>query len=308
MKTPSVPFNVRSYELHANNPFGDERFVKAWGAEDTVDAWRHRRMRENLDPLLHHFPGMDWLTVGDGRYGTDAHYILTHGGRALATDISERYLARAKQDGYITDYKIVNCEQLSFADGQFDFVFCKESFHHFPRPMLALYEMLRVARFGVILIEPTDKSIALQCGKRLVRIGRWQAGKNFVRDFLDIPRHEYFSDSFGEYETVGNYVYALSQREIEKVALGLNLKAVAFKGMNDHYIVGVEFENAGEKSELFRKVKSTIAEADRRCQCGKDQYGLLVAAIFKEALEPPIVLALTAAGFNLINLPANPYA
>jgi SAM-dependent methyltransferase len=36
-----------------------------------------------------------------------------------------------------------NAEQLSFEDESFDFVLCKEAYHHFPRPMIALYEMIR---------------------------------------------------------------------------------------------------------------------------------------------------------------------
>ena len=308
MSNPAVPFNLRSYELHANNPYGDERIIRSWSAEDTIDAWRHRRMHESLDPFLRHCPGLSWLTVGDGRYGTDAHYILTHGGRALATDISEKHLARAKHDGFIADYRIVNCEQLTFADGQFDFVCCKESFHHFPRPMLALYEMLRVARLAVVLIEPADKSIVLQRGRRQVRISRRQAMKNFIRDVLGVPRYEYFSDTIGEYETVGNFMYGISQREIEKVALGLNLKAVAFKGINDFYVEGVELEQACETSALFQEVKAKIEEQDRKCERGAEQYGLLVAAILKETPDQTLGNALTKAGYNLIKLPANPYA
>ena len=32
-----------------------------------------------------------WLTIGDGRYGTDAHFIIQNGGRAHATDFSKNY-------------------------------------------------------------------------------------------------------------------------------------------------------------------------------------------------------------------------
>ena len=46
------------------------------------------------NPLLSDVWGASWLTVGDGRYGTDAHYIFSKGVRnVLATDISD-YLLR----------------------------------------------------------------------------------------------------------------------------------------------------------------------------------------------------------------------
>lgn len=75
------------------------------------------------------------------------------------TDISEYLLAEARRRGLITKYALENAERLSFADQSFDYVFCKESFHHFPRPYQALYEMLRVAREAVLLIEPNDPHI-----------------------------------------------------------------------------------------------------------------------------------------------------
>ena len=58
------------------------------------------------------------------------------------------------------------------------------------------------------------------------------------------------------YEEVGNFGYAISEREMEKVALGLGLPAVAFKGLNDRYEKGVEFERADPASILWRAVES----------------------------------------------------
>ena len=66
-----------------------------------------------------------------------------------ATDIAEVLLKEAKEEGYIKAYSKENAESLSFADNEFDFVFCKESYHHFPRPMIALYEILRVVKRGL---------------------------------------------------------------------------------------------------------------------------------------------------------------
>lgn len=50
-----------------------------------------------------------------------------------------------------------------------------------------------------------------------------------------------------------NYVYRISKREIEKVALGLNLKKIAFKGFNTAYVEGCDYEKASKESKLLIK-------------------------------------------------------
>ena len=154
-------FNDISYELHKEDRqkhFNSEKLL-SWKNKKTVDFWRHERMYSCLSPILSSYPSSSWLTVGDGRYGTDANYILSKGEKdVLATDISDTYLKIAYEEGFINKYKVENAEQLSFSNDSFDFVLCKESYHHFPRPMVALYEMIRVARKGVILIEPQDQN------------------------------------------------------------------------------------------------------------------------------------------------------
>lgn len=105
---------------------------------------------------------------------------------------------------------------MSFSDGSYAYVLFKEAFHHFPRPMIALYEMLRAVRKGVVLIE-------------LNNIG---------------------NDVF---EGCGSYVYSLSWREAIKVALALCCPCIAFKGFNDGYIRSVEHERLSAQTSLLRK-------------------------------------------------------
>ena len=56
-------------------------------------------------------------------------------------------------------YEIENMEALSYKSSSFDLVFVKEALHHVPRPILGLYEMLRVAKKAVIFIEPGETFI-----------------------------------------------------------------------------------------------------------------------------------------------------
>ncbi|MCP5420298.1 MAG: class I SAM-dependent methyltransferase [Gammaproteobacteria bacterium] len=270
--------------------------ARIWFDKDSVDAWRHQRMYQTLNPLLVTEPQAKWLTVGDGRYGKDAKYIEENGCNALATDISEYLLKEAKDIGYITNYKIENAESLSFQDSTFDYVFCKESYHHFPRPMLALYEMMRVAKKGVVLIEPNDPYI----------VGRYSVVlfknlKDIIKKVLkkDINKHGF--------EESGNYVYSISRREVEKAALGLNYKTVAFKGINDAYISGVEHEKILDNGPLQKKVKRLIAIRNFLCKLGFFDYGLLASIIFKKEPSPKLLQQLVVEGYEIVQLPNNPY-
>ncbi len=285
------------------------RLARTWTRADTVDGWRHARMYRTLDPLLAAQPGARWVTVGDGRYGTDAHYLASRGAEALATDISDTMLQRAKAEGFIREYRKENAEHLSFADDSFDFALCKESYHHFPRPMLALYELLRVARRAVALIEPDESPILMSPGhvvkmmvkETLIRIGLGGRFGDRATGIIDT--------GVNWYEEVGNFGYSISRREIERVALGLNLPHVAFLGLNDAYEPGVEEEPASEDSALFRRIRDDIAAQDRAGQRGlsRSRPKLLGAVIFKAALDPALRAALVAAGCEVRDLPRNPY-
>ena len=293
---------ARSYESHrkhfdtyARAGEQSER-AQSWFRTDTVDAWRHMRMYRVLDPFVEAYPGSSWLTVGDGRYGKDSRYLSDHGCAALPTDIAETLLAEAKLSGYIADYRCENAESLSFADNTFDFVFCKEALHHFPRPAVALYEMLRVATHGVVLVEPNDRAVpaspldAVSLGLR--QMLRRLRGKPLLTH---------------EFEPSGNYVFCLSAREVEKMAIGIGCRATAFAYLNDAYIDGVEHEPATRENRTFRRVRSKIVMADFLSRYLRTGYGLIAAAIMKRGLQNSLSVALARQGFTINTLPRNPY-
>jgi len=279
--------------------------AKSWLNADTVDSWRHQRMYRSIDPLLSCYPTARWLTIGDGRYGNDAHYIQQKGRNALATDISDLLLKEAKEIGYVTDWRKENAESLTFSEEEFDFVLCKESYHHFPRPMVALYEMIRVAKIGVVLIEPNDSGILSP--SKIGLLISYMLFRRFFIKFMRFLGKETYSNA-GGYEPSGggNYIYPISEREIEKVALGLNLETLAFKGLNDSYIEGVEYERLHKDSELYRRVKTSIEKADLRCKLGVQCYCYLVAIIFKQTPLDECVKALRNDNFKVVQLPRNP--
>ena len=268
----------------------------AWLRPGTINHWRFDRVYKLVDPLLSHSRGASWLTVGDGRYGLDAQYLAAHEARALPTDIADTLLAEASAAGLIEDFRKENAESLSFDDESFDYVFCKESYHHFPRPMKALYEMLRVAREAVVMIEPNDQTI-VQGGVAVFS----RTLKDLVKRMLGRPI------DYHQFETSGNYAYAISRREMEKVALGMGMRVLAIRGMNDYYLPGVEFETTEPSNRLFRKVTRKIARFDFLCKLGISQPGLLAVVLFKRSPDDELRSSLEGKGFQILDLPRNPY-
>jgi SAM-dependent methyltransferase len=265
---------------------------RTWFDKTTADYWRHSRMYEAVDAFRSEADSR-WLTVGDGRYGLDAIRIREKGFRfVLPTNISATLLAKAKEDGRIDDYAVENAEALSFQDGSFDYVFCKESYHHFPRPAVALYEMLRVARKAVILIEPNDLSSSLFT---LVK----QRLRNLIRGRTHFDA--------ANYEDSGNYMYSISRREMEKVALGLNLPIVASKSLSDTYITGCEFQPASWRSPYYRRIRLRCALQDALAALSLHYRPVLMAVIFKQQPAPAVLGALSSRRWKVVALPRNPY-
>lgn len=310
-------FESASYSIHekllAQDLVDGERIriAESWFDDTTADSWRHQRAFECADCLLDD-AGASWLTVGDGRWGLDSIRIKKRGFQnVLPSDIGETLLKAAKERGLIEGYAVENAEQLSFADDQFDYVFCKESLHHFPRPYRALYEMLRVAKKAVFLIEPNDgslsattyfsRSLAVQS---LIAIARRLLGKGTV---IRLPG-AFSAEKDAAWEGVGNYLFKTSRYEITKIALALNLPQLVSKGLNDHYIEGCEFEPADpERSAIFRTIKSKIELHDRACKLGLAQYNLMMLGIVKVPMSAETRARFSERGWTVSDLPRNPY-
>jgi SAM-dependent methyltransferase len=159
-----------------------------------------------------------WLTIGD-HYGEEAHWLSSRCKDVIAADINIDNLELAKEEGYITKYSHQNAEKMTFEDDSFDYVLCRESYHHFPRPYIAVYEMLRCAKKGAVISEPLDP--LSKTSLLLTLCNLLDTKRNPVRS-TRIWKNRF------SFETVGNYVYKVSPREFEKLAMGVGLPAIAF--------------------------------------------------------------------------------
>jgi len=189
----------QSYERHVEWEKGITGLPSCISDPESIDAYRHKRMWGFAAPIFNSFSNVTLLTVGDGRYGSDAIILQEHDLDITATSISGETLKVALEKGLIKKYCVENAEKFSFLDNTYDFVVCKESYHHFPRPPIGFYEMFRIARKGVVLIEPIEDK------KRFFDIV-----KSFAKKILRKNKNSLF-------EREGNFIYRFSIREIEKM-------------------------------------------------------------------------------------------
>jgi ubiquinone/menaquinone biosynthesis C-methylase UbiE len=256
---------------------------------NSVDAWRHRRMLESILPVLRHSPEAKWLTVGDGGFGSDAFFLQSHGIDVLATSISTHTLEVAHSRGLINKYAEENAECFSLPDNAVDFVLCKESFHHFPRPALAFYEMLRIARRGIALIEPAEGP-----PRPLATL------KAFVKRLLR-------RDVSDQFEPSGNFIYRVSIRETSKMLTALGYRHLAWKGINDFWYPPFAAADFGKMSLGAVGTRLGIAVQDLLAQARLLNHGLAALICFKEQPAAKLMANLKQSGFVLVNLPQNPY-
>jgi len=292
-----------SYRLHeksfAHSNIEKELLVyKNWFDSNTTDVWRHKRMLSVLNPFLNNDPAAKWLTVGDGRFGTSAIYINRYGGKATATDLDLSLLDVAKKNGMLTDIAYANAEKLPFENDTFDYSYCKQAYHHFPRPIIAVYEMLRISSKAIIYTEPHDFVPTLFTRTLLQKI------KHGIKKITGapVPHHD-----TGNFESAGNYVYSISVREFEKIALGIGLPCMAFKRFDDIYLQGVEKEVFSERAPLYKKIKSKLISGRIKTLLGVGYPNTVQMILFKKIPDTHIEKELKLDGYTIIHFPKNPY-
>lgn len=281
-------YNSESYIKHQALIDGgiDKKYISS--LFDETNPLYHFNMTffKNIDPLI--VKGEKWLTVGDFS-GIDAAYIKKKGGYTVASDLSTKTLEEDIMPlGLIDECTTQNVEKISFENNSFDYVCCKEAYHHFPRPSIGFYEMIRTAKKGVIFIEPNDIGISFPA-------------LSFVRNILDrintslmkrIWKNQY------SYESVGNYVFKISLREFEKMAVGLDLPTLACKGFNS--AMGARYQ-----SKTIQSIKRKLN--DFLCILSIIPYQHLSIIVFKEKPNIETIEKLKSNNYRIYNLPKNPY-
>jgi ubiquinone/menaquinone biosynthesis C-methylase UbiE len=247
-------------------------------------------MHASLLPLIREYPGATWLTIGDGNFASDAYFLSQQGADVVASSLTDASLRVALESGYVARVASINAEDIQYSDNQFDMVVCKEAYHHLPRPAIAFYEMLRVARSVVILIEPLEsQGRPLNCLKAWVK--RVLRGKQNIENF----------------EKTGNFIYRVSQTEIEKILSALNYGSVAIRRFNDCYLSWASESKRQSWSWGFAITMLGIFTQNLLCKLCLLDYGLATIASFRQPLEAKVRKGLADAGYTVRDLPRNPY-
>jgi hypothetical protein len=154
---------------------------------------------------------------------------------------------------------------------------------------MAFYEMLRIARSGIVLIEPIEGTprpldVLKVSIKRLLRNGA--------------------SDQF---ESSGNFIYRVSIREASKMLTALGHRCLAWKGINDFW--HVPFSNAGYDGLSLGAVgtRAGIAAQNLLARTGLLHYGLAAVICLIESPTSSLRSRLRQGGFTILDMPENPY-
>jgi SAM-dependent methyltransferase len=147
----NIDTETREFELR--RPFGENRLFETLVEYDLELA---RRIYPG------EFRGKSILSLCCGR-GMDAEFFWRMGAVVAGTDIVPSCLEiareRMRRAGGTIETFCCDVEDLPVKDGTFDICVVNDGLHHLPKPYAAVAEMARIAREGMIIIEPSDSPI-----------------------------------------------------------------------------------------------------------------------------------------------------
>jgi ubiquinone/menaquinone biosynthesis C-methylase UbiE len=110
------------------------------------------------------------LVVCAGIGGEGAFFVGRGCGRVLVADFSHNAMAKAARTPGLIPL-VGDSERLPVADRSIDLVVVQDGLHHLRQPTVGFTEMLRVARHGVLVIEPHSGLVARALGTE------WERGR-----------------------------------------------------------------------------------------------------------------------------------
>jgi SAM-dependent methyltransferase len=115
-----------------------------------------------LDVLGLELRGLTVLEVCCGS-GMISEALARQGARVTGVDLSHAAVARAceraRRFDFAARFFVADAERLPFADAHFDVVAVHDGLHHLDDPARAVREMARVARVGVLILEPARAAL-----------------------------------------------------------------------------------------------------------------------------------------------------
>jgi hypothetical protein len=157
--------------------------------------------------------------------------------------------------------------------------------------------MLRVSSKAIILMEPVDVGIQMPAILFL---------KNVLDKISPTLIDKIWKNRYS-FESSGNYVYKTSEREMEKIAMGIDLPFVAFKGHNDYYTTQWDLSQPQTNTKIFNKVKAKIWRKNLLSKLGLIPHQILISILFKSKPSDEVIHNIKRDGYKVIELKKNPY-
>jgi SAM-dependent methyltransferase len=211
-------------------------------------------MRRLFD-LLHRanvsLDGKRVLIVGCG-IGTDIYYLSRYAdAKIYCTDISPENVSITRKFFPSAEVEVADTEALPYPDGHFDFAIVCDSLHHMARPYLGIYEMLRVSKDGICIIEPHDCLLT----RVAMRVGLMQ-----------------------EYEDAGNYVLTFSGHDLTRLVKSLRLRTCTAS------LFATDFGLFERMPQVLRRLLFPVFRIGTAClnRIVPGQGNVFVGAVFKQ--------------------------
>lgn len=123
--------------------------------------------------------------------------------------------------------KYQNMENLKYSDNSFDYSVVHASLHHMSKPYKGLYEMYRVSKKGILVIESHDNFIM----KLLIKLRLTEDFENSSTKYKGLKINKSGVDG----TNIPNYVYRFSENEFTKFSKSLDLNK-SHKLYFDYYL------------------------------------------------------------------------
>ena len=140
------------------------RYIASWRLEEGL-----RRLKKMAHDRLSTQSSILVMCAGEGLEGS----ILCDLGYTDVTvsDLSPVGVSLAQNRDERLKGLVLNAERAELQDGAFDLVVVQDGLHHLQNPILGFTEMLRLARVGVLFLEPHDSLVGNLIGTRWERNG-----------------------------------------------------------------------------------------------------------------------------------------
>jgi len=159
--------------------------------------------------------------------------ILVVGAGPIDLDVfSSLGFKRVKFTNLVTDKKLKeieyqNMENLKYPNNSFDYSVVHASLHHMSKPYLGLYEMYRVSRKGILVIESHDNLIM----KLLIKLHLTENFENSSTKYRGLKINKNGVDG----TSIPNYIYRFTENELIKFSKSLDLNK-SHKLYFDYYL------------------------------------------------------------------------